>query len=85
MIERALEVVERVESSELWFYYLVGLIVSGFIIVFMFYARQTQGEVVSRGDYLNLMGILSMPLGATILIRVLHALNYIIFGGESKE
>ena len=87
MLNRAMEMIDKLKETFLWFHYQMAFAIFAGVIGITLVFQHLMGDenaVVSWGFYFKVLNILVIPNAIVLFVRFLHAINYIIFG-EDKE
>lgn len=87
MINRAMEMLENMEQSTIWFIYecLLATYTTVSTVMILFAHISAGDTFLDKFDWPEYFSILSkvcIPYALTLVIRLVAAINYIIFGNE---
>lgn len=87
MIDRAMEMLKRLEQSAIWFIYvaLLAIYTVSVAIVILFAHMSVDTALLERFDwpeYFSILVKVCIPYALTVVVRLVAAINYVIFGNE---
>lgn len=90
MIDRAMEMLKKLEQSAIWFIYvaLLAIYTVSVAIVILFAHMSVDTALLDKFDWAEYFGILvkvCIPYALTVIVRLVAAINYVIFGNEDLK
>jgi len=87
MIHRAMEMLKKLEESFIWWIYqcLLAIYTVVAAVVVLFAHMSVDNGFLDRfnwSEYFNILCKVVIPYGLTVVIRLVAAINYIIFENE---
>ena len=90
MIHRAMKMLKKLEESFIWWVYqcLLAIYTVVAAVVILFAHMSVDNSFLTRFDwpeYFDILCKVVIPYGLTVVIRLVAAINYIIFGEEGLK
>lgn len=86
MIHRAMEMLEKLEESFIWWVYQCLLAIYTVVAVVILFAHMSvDNSFLNRfgwPEYFDILCKVCIPYALTVVVRLVAAINYIIFGNE---